>query len=296
MYKQVLILYFFCFTSIIAYAQIPNNSFEQWTTVNGYQNPTDWDNLNEITKSYSVFTCVKLSPGNPGNNYLSLKTVSITGKGLIPGKVVSGKIDTLTYNAISGFPFTQRPSNLIYNMQYMVAMPTDTAFVSVLLTKWNSFSLKRDTVAYGISKFNAMAHQWFSNSTVLNYKSGENPDSSCIVISSSGKSPIKDSYIYIDNLNFNGNVIGINENISQNINIQVFPNPANEILNIHFKEINFKKNFELLLFNQMAELVYSSKDITGDFIKINIAHLTSGVYLLKIKSDKEVANLKIIIE
>lgn len=270
--------------SVYGYAQIPNNGFELWTTINGYQNPTNWGSLNEMTKSYSVATCGKLSPGNPGSNYLVVRTVSVTGKGLIPGRVVSGKIDTVTYKAISGYPFTLRPLNLSYNMQYMVALPSDTAFVSVLLTKWNVNLLRRDTIAFGISNFNAMAHTWFNSSTYLNYKSGDSPDSACIVISSSNNVPLNSSYMYIDNLLFNGSVIGIDEkNLTAN-DVILYPNPSSEnvTLNIIQPLIN---PIQINIYDDRGRLVYE-KIIKENKTIIDVSKLTKGTYFFEIKQSK----------
>lgn len=275
------LIYFFTLLSFSYLAQIPNNSFELWTTIYGYQNLTDWGNLNAITKSYSVATCGKLSPGNPGSNYLVVRTVSVTGKGLIPGRVVSGKIDTVSYKPISGYPFTLRPLNLSYNMQYMVALPSDTAFVSVLLTKWNVNFLKRDTIAFGISRFNAMAHSWFSNSTYLNYKSGDNPDSACIVISSSNILAINNSYMYIDNLQFNGSVIGIEEeNLTEN-DVILYPNPSKNNVTISiFQPILFP--LKVNIYSNDGRLI-NSRIINENKTVIEVSEFKKGTYYIEIK-------------
>lgn len=264
-------------------AQIPNNGFELWTSVNGYQNPTSWANLNEVTKSYSVFTCGKLSPGNPGSSYLSVRTMSVAGKGLVPGRVVSGKIDTVTYKPISGYPFVNRPLSLSYNIQYMVALPTDTAFVSVTLSKWNVNLSKRDTIAFGISRFNAMAHTWFSNSTSLNYVSGDNPDSACIVISSSSNVPLNTSFMYVDNLQFNGNVIGINEISEALNNISVFPNPAQDLVTININQ-SLISTININIYNSSGKLIFS-KTIKDNELTISTHDWSKGLYSIIINEN-----------
>jgi hypothetical protein len=284
MKNQFKLLFVAIVFTVCGKAQIPNNGFELWTTTSGYQNPTDWGNLNAITKSYSVATCGKLSPGNPGNNYLVVRTVSVTGKGLIPGRVVSGKIDTVTYKAVSGYPFSYRPLNLSYNMQYMVALPSDTAFVSVLLTKWNVSLLKRDTVAFGISRFNAMAHTWFTNSTYLNYKSGDSPDSACIVISSSNNVPVNNSYMYVDNLQFNGNVIGIDEKNLTTNDVTLYPNPSKESVTINISQpINVP--IQINIYDNAGKLVLA-KNSKENKIVIDVSEWTKGIYIFEIKQSK----------
>jgi hypothetical protein len=210
--------------------------FEQFTTINGYKNPTNRNSLNKSTKSNSVATCGKLNPSNPVSNYLVVKILSITGKGLILGRVVSDKINTVSYKTVLGFPFASKPLNLSYNMQYMVALPSDTTFLSVFLTKWNVNLLRHNIIAFGISNFNAMDYTWFTNSTNLNNKSGNNSYSDGIAISSSNNAPINNSYMNLDNLLFNGSVIGIDKKNVTAKNVTLYPNPSKEIVTINISQ------------------------------------------------------------
>ncbi len=284
----------FCFIVVIYKAQIPNNSFETWTTISGYQTPVGWDNLNQITYLQGVFTCAKLSPGNPGNYYLSVISRSVTGKGIVPGRIVSGKIDTVTYKPISGYPFTLRPQSLSYNIQYMPYDPSDSSSVKVLLTKWNGVYGKRDTVAIGASYYNAMAHTWFVGSTYLNYKNGDAPDSACIVISSSGNNPKNGSYIYIDNLQFNGSVIGINELNLLSENIMIFPNPAKETLNIKVTEINSSQPLEIRVYSVSGKIIYESSLILP-LTSINTLNWAKGLYTIVLTQNKNSIHKQIVI-
>lgn len=277
--------------SAVSMAQIPNSNFENWSTINGYQSPDNWDNLNKITFSQTIFTCYKGTPGQSGNSYLALITRSVTGKGIVPGRVVSGKIDTITFKPISGFPFALRPQNLNYYLQYMPYDPSDTCSVKVILTKWNSSLQQRDTIALGLNNYNAMAHSWFLASVYLNYQSGNSPDSAIISISSSGVSAKNGSYLYIDNMYFSGDVIGISE-IDSETNIQIYPNPANDKLEI--KTFNSMKDncvIEMKTINGKLLLRLSTNE---DSAQINLSDYTPGIYLLSIKNPKQIINKKII--
>ena len=55
-----------------ASAQIPNNGFENWTTVGTYSNPDNWATLNSLTAPFSIYTATKGMPGSPGSSYLKL--------------------------------------------------------------------------------------------------------------------------------------------------------------------------------------------------------------------------------
>lgn len=275
------------------FCQIPNNGFEAWTNTGTYQTPDNWDNLNQITFNSSIYTCIKGAPGYSGTSYLFLASKAIPGKGIVPGVAVCGKIDTLTYKPISGFPFSARPQYLSSYLQYMPADPADSSSIKVLLTKWNQTLLQRDTVAFGASYFNAMAHSWFNNGTLLNYLNGENPDSAIIVISSSSSMPKNGSYIYVDNLQFIGNVVAINEYSLNSNTISVFPNPSSDIVNIGF---NFDpdKASTLMIFDFSGKLIHQTISLNKSN-SINTSQWSKGVYTVQINSNNQSINKKLII-
>jgi hypothetical protein len=291
--KQLYIAILSVFISVINYAQIPNTGFEAWTNNGAYETPDNWDNLNQMTNNSGIYTCIKGTPGYSGTSYLFLSSKAIAGKGIIPGIAICGKIDTVTYKPKSGFQFALRPQYLSYYMQYMPADPADSSNIKVLLTKWNSSLLQRDTVAFGASYFNGMAHSWFNNGTFLNYKSGENPDSAIIVISSSSSVPKNGSYIYVDNLQFIGNVVGINEYSLNSNTISVFPNPSSDIVNIGFNS-NHDKASTLMIFDFSGNLIYKTRELNKSNT-INTSQWSKGIYTIQVNSNNQSINKKLII-
>jgi hypothetical protein len=277
----------------IGFAQIPNNGFDTWTNNGIYQTPTYWDNLNQITYDNSIYTCVQGTPGYIGSSYLILTTKSVLGKGVVPARVVSGKIDTVTYKPIHGYPFANRPQTLTYNLQYMPYDPSDSSSVTVLLTKWNTTTYKRDTVAFGGSYYNAMAHSWFVGTTYLTYLSGENPDSAMIVISASSSAPKSGSYIYIDNLQFNGNVVGITENSINDIGVSVFPNPTRHNVTIKIDN-TANTDYDLKVYDFEGKLIYE-QTVLSNTITLNTSQWSRGFYNLSITNNNKILTKKLII-
>jgi len=127
------------------FAQIPNSGFEDWIDQGNYNNPDLWSSLNDMTEPAGVYTCTKGSPGNPGASYLKLTSKNVTGMGLLPGIAVSGELNTIDMQALSGFPFTGRPESISGNWKYM-AYEGDQGYISILLTLWNPSSQSRDTI------------------------------------------------------------------------------------------------------------------------------------------------------
>lgn len=279
--------------SVFTKAQIPNSSFEFWTSTNGYQTSDNWDNLNQITYNSGIYTCIEGSPGYSGASYLYLISKAIPGKGIVPGVAVCGVIDTITYKPKSGFSFTERPQYLSYYLQYMPYDPSDSSSVKILLTKWNQTQFKRDTIAFGASYFNSMEHTWFYNSTYLNYASEETPDSAIIVISSSSSVPKDGSYIYIDDLQFNGIAIGIDENRLNSNLVSISPNPSSEVINVR---ISSGADFpmELIIYDYLGKLISKTHLLNQNNI-LNISGLSKGVYTLQVHSKSQVLNNKLII-
>lgn len=273
------------------YGQIPNGSFDEWSNANGYTTPTNWGNLNALTSSSGFYSCEEGVPGFDGISYLRLTTKAIAGIGVVPGVVVCGEIDTLTYLPKSGFPFSGRPQYLGYYLQYMPYDGSDSCSVSVLLTKWNPLQSRRDTVAYGASYFNSMAHEWFSNLTTLYYYSSANPDSAIIVISASASARQNGSYIMIDDMQFDGFVIPSDNGQMGGSDLLVFPNPSSGIVNIRFAD-NEKLPDEILVYDLSGKLIVHEAAVADNYI-LDASNWGKGLYFLQLKGNSKAITRRI---
>ena len=289
----------FAITSISVSAQIPNNSFENWTTVSTYSNPTSWDQLNAMTSSMSIYTATKGTGGATGGgaSYLKLISKTVGTMGVVPGVAVSGVLDMTTFKAKSGFAFAQQPQKLTGNWQYM-AYGADAGFVAVYLTKWNSMMMVRDTVAKAMQNLSGMVMSWANFNLNLTYMSSAIPDSAIIILSSSGAIPVNNSYLYVDNLSFSGAVTGLKS--SENIisNISVFPIPTTENITV---QLNVQKTsvVKIQLIDVTGKLIKETNvgEIIGKFeTTINTVGIKEGTYFLKVISKDAVEIKKIIIQ
>ncbi|HOV55782.1 MAG TPA: T9SS type A sorting domain-containing protein, partial [Bacteroidales bacterium] len=73
----------------------------------------------------------------------------------------------------------------------------------------------------------------------------------------------------------------INENDFTNINISIYPNPVNDILNIHFQNNADKASVQIL--DIMGRIFYNEvlSNINNDLI-INTASMPSGTYIIRV--------------
>jgi hypothetical protein len=84
----------------------------------------------------------------------------------------------------------------------------------------------------------------------------------------------------------------INRNDDNN-QLKVFPNPANELLNINLQNNNIEN---CIILNTLGQTVYNSaNEINGNHkIQLNIADLNVGVYFVKVRSGNGSYNAKFI--
>ncbi len=277
-----------------ALAQIPNNSFENWTSMGSYINPDNWDQLNAMTAAMgSVYTCTKGTPGYVGSSYLKLTSQTISMMGVMPGIAATGTLNTSSYMVSGGFPFTQRPQSIKGEWQYMGGSTTDSAMIAVYLTQWNTAMGMRDTVAMLMSKTRGMAMTWTSFNLNLMYMNGGTPDTAQIILASGNLvNPVSGSYLFVDNLSFAGSVAGIKENNLHAVSVNLFPNPASYKLVINLTNSKSVKG-QIDIYDVIGKKVKSLSDV--DFTTntiIDIADLNTGGYFVKLSTSDEVITKK----
>lgn len=300
--KKIFSLFAAAIISGTAIAQIPNSGFETWTTTSGYDVPTGWDQLNSMTSSMSTYTCTKGTPGNPGSSYIKLVSKTVTGMGVMPGIACSGVLDQSSMTNIvgkSGFPSTARPVSLTGNWQYM-AYGSDQGYIMVLLSKWNSAINMRDTVAFVKQNLSGMVMSWGAFTIPLTYQSGVVPDSAMIVLSASGSTPVNNSYLYVDNLAFTGNVpaTAVN-NVTNTPNaLSISPNPATTTANIEYASV-VGGNIRIVIndINGRAISVFNKAASAGNNkIPLDLSGMAKGLYLVNITEGQNTSVQKLIVE
>lgn len=293
------LLFSLLFSGIVsaAIAQIPNAGFENWTSMGPYDNPDRWGNLNQKTASSGVFT-VAMGTSAPASGiaYAKLTTKSINGI-VTPGIIVSGEIDTLTLRPLSGFPFNLKPEKLKGKWQFM-GYGTDAATIAAWLTKWNATTQSRDTVASLTTTTTGMLHTWGSFSLPFVYRNSLTPDTAVIMISSSGKAPVKNSFIWVDDLVFEGDVTSVPDK-EQTAGITVYPNPASTYLRINLfssrddvAKITLSDNIGNQVLDLSKEITYGSNQVMLD---LDSGRIRSGMYFLRVKTTSGDSTRKVII-
>lgn len=297
MQKTILSIAAVALCSASLFAQIPNNGFENWTSMGTYNNPNGWDQLNGMTSGMSVYTCSKGTPGNIGTAYLKLTSKTVTGMGVVPGVAVSGVLNSTTMQPKSGFSYSQRPTALTGAWQHMI-YGSSQGFITVTLTRWNAGTQSRVPVGSGSVTLSGMAMSWANFSIPISYSDANNPDSCIIVLSASGTTPTNNDYLWVDNLGFTVSTAGINTIDNYVSNITTYPNPSSDNVIV---ELNAQKpsHINLQLIDVTGKIIneVNAGLVQGNYKHtINTTDITKGIYFLKVVANDAVEVKKIIIQ
>lgn len=282
--------------SALSLAQIPNFSFESWSAVGAYEVPNQWGTLNNTTKTFSVYTVTKATPGNPGNFYMKI-TSKTMGTSVAPGIAVSGVLDSITMKPKSGFPYAMQPAAFAGRWQHMIYGTTQGS-LRALLTKWNTSLNKRDTIALAAQVLSGMAMSWANFSINFVYYSSVVPDSCSIDLRASGVTPTNLDYLWVDNLAFTGSVTGLNNSVSILNYVLMYPNPTTEEIKL---SLNLEKpqTVKVDVVDLTGKTIYSKNYgvLSGESLQtINVSDIAKGIYFVKVIADESIQTRKIVIE
>ncbi len=287
--KKYFYLFIFVLAAVSGKAQIVNNQFENWTNVGAYDSLNHWS-----TDDFLVSTCAQKNSVNPQSGSASLLlTTSLYVNGVyvaLPGAASTGGF---AVNGVSvdlskgGQPDTV---NHTYLKGYYKFAPvgSDTGSIEVVLYKRNGAN--RDTIASGIMLLTAAASSYTVFSVPLNYIRPGTSDSSIVYFQSSGRTVSGlfntgtiGSTLYIDSVYFDG-ITGINELPSNLVSINVFPNPASNILTIESKwKTPVKITISML---DMNGKLLQSIPMTDNKQRIDISALANGNYFYELMDER----------
>ncbi len=178
----------------------------------------------------------------------------------------------------------------------------DQPFVRVGLTKWNTSTNKRDTIASLYKSIPDMMMAWDTFTLNLTYNDGVNgtsmADSAIIMFSSSGKKPVDKSYLYVDNIAFSDIASGVEELNNTITNVSVFPNPTVNDVAISFSSEDASPYKVQLL--DIHGRVVQERVLAGQIgehsCPLHVAGMPKGVYLVKISGKESTQSKKLVIQ
>jgi hypothetical protein len=281
---------------------LPTQDFESWITTTGAQQPVGFTSANVLTVFGNDTVCHKSSSANSGSFAMKLETIKLSnnfGASIgVPDTVsfaFTGAIvnSGFTYTIKTGYPFYNRPQFMAFYYKYSPAAG-DSATAGIVLTKWNSGTGSRDTVATGMKHMGSKG-MYSVDSVMLTYTSayasGGNPDSAFVYFASSNIKRFSINPGGTMTLQYNSTKIGsllwvddwfptsVGVNEINTMKYSAFPVPANDVYTLRFEKSERKT---IQVFDLNGKLVDEMSG-TEKIMNIKTLNYNPGVYLLCIK-------------
>ncbi len=252
MKKLLLFTIAFIIVSKVIAQPFANGNLEGWQQSQSglYDQPTGgfWATLNPLVDLTGPVTVEKTTDACQGEFAAKLTTKNFTSL-LVAGFLASGTFNQLNLaNPLTiGKPFTQKPQTLSGCYKYAPVNGDSAALVSIL-TKWNSQTNSRDTIA-SAGGITAQPQVDYTNfNYTYEYFSQETPDSIQIVFTSSADGANNNgqvgSALWVDNVEL-GILNGINIPLMPEVAVTLYPNPAVDNVIINLDNIEGKSTLSL---------------------------------------------------
>jgi hypothetical protein len=217
---------------------------------------------------------------------------------IIPGVIGTIAINWVTKNAILGIPYPYGTTKPLRFNGYFQFYPVsgDSAAVVVLLSKWNSISHHRDTLAYNRISFHGTFNTWTQFDDAVAYiDQTTTPDSltllylSCagfnasMMLASVGQ---VGSTALFDDVNLTG-VNGFPLMLMPSVPVRLSPNPARDYMNIQLGQTVTDGYFEI--YDAQAKLI-RRYPVNGTSQQISVGNLSSGMYYYKLTGQNKMLN------
>ena len=257
--------------------QLPNASFETWTSPN---NPDGWGTWESAIGAPLGLATKDDTVKILGTSSVKIKTDSVqTGptKRLIAGFVSSGSIEYAPpVVSFLGVPFTYRPDTLVFLYKY-APVSTDSAYVEIEVSGTTTALLE------GGIQLPGTAGQWYELSipTTAQISAGA-VDSIRVKFASStpGTSGFQGSVLNVDAVRF-GYVTLPNaiQELANSLDVTIYPNPASELLTISTAEST--EGFTVTVADVTGKIV-AAKNLQGNRTTIGVSEFANGTYIYRI--------------
>lgn len=216
---------------------------------------------------------------------------------LIPGVIGTLEINWASMNATLGKPFTWTTKPTRFQGYYM-SMPVsnDSSAAILLLSKWNSGTHRRDTIAYNRLVFKGTVNTYTQFDSEVNYWDASTmPDSvTVLLLSCAGYNAAfmmasvgrVGSQAYFDDVTLT-NISGLPYLLTPEVEVKISPNPASSFLNVSVSEPVKNGIFEIYTLDGKR---ISHQPVAGTSQRINVQNLPAGTYFYKLTNGEKTLN------
>jgi hypothetical protein len=216
----------------------------------------------------------------------------------IPGVIGTINIKWAEEKAILGIPFPYGTDLPFWFSGYYQSYPisNDSSAAVILLSKWNSSTKKRDTIAYNRLVFHGTVNEWTQFATPITYFDQTNvPDSLTILLLSCagfnasnmfGSIGQVGSQALFDDVTLSG-FSGFPLLLMPSVNVKLSPNPASQYMKIETGRSIDNGFFEV--YDAQAKLIRQIP-MSGNSKQISINDLSAGTYYYKLIENSKLLN------
>jgi len=283
---------------------LPDGDFESWKLYTPVSSAPFYEPTGGFFKTLNLLDTIPTPPG------ITVYRCDTAHAGTYSARCITRKIDVLsiiipgvvgnitlhfqTNSAILGVPFkwTARPVRF---QGYYEAYPLngDSAAAILLLSKWNTATKKRDTLAYNRLVFHGTVSSWTKFDTAITYRNNTDmPDTICmLLLSCAGYSASNmfgsvgqvGSQALFDDVTLTGVYPwGVDNLLTQNLSISVSPNPASDHINVSLEKAVQGGSFEI--YNVQGRLV-GKRQMNDLNARFDISSLPAGMYYYRMCKD-----------
>jgi hypothetical protein len=257
---------------------IPNGSFEEWTSINGYPEPVDWATFNVLSFLFQAdYSVTQETPGVDGDYYLKLAAqVNPLDTSLLPAVAYVGSFNFGSENGTAGFPVSNIPSFLSGSYRSSI-LDGDYAGIFCFFTRWNTGLNTSDTLALATLEITTDVADWTTFDIPIIPMMTGTPDTCNIFLLSGGGEVGVGSVFDIDDLHFSGNVQSVDE--ASAAPFHIYPNPFQHELMIDLRDA--KNPCNIIVYDSQGRMVEQVQQSNTARL-MDLSHLSSGLYTVHI--------------
>ncbi len=284
--KPLFLLIIFVFPSLIKSSaqNVPNGSFDNWTSFGFYEVPDSWNTTDSVSLTQGSHSATKETVDFHSTPY-ALKLFPFNSFiGTIPGVASNGKLNTSTLSFTGGSIDTVRHQTLNGWYKYS-PVSNDSCSVIVTLFKWDGAT--KIIIATGVFGISVATSVYTPFTINLAYATTDTPDSMLLSVYSSalGASHIG-TVLLVDDFSFTGVVSGLNEPADLVNSVTIFPVPASNKLTVALDlRKNMNTTFEIADATGKKMIIHEMNPLKTED-NINISVLSNGNYVYTVRDEK----------
>jgi hypothetical protein len=283
--------------------KVYGGGFESWKYRAGwnYYEPDSsmFSTLNILDSVGAGITVRPCDTAHSGNHSASLITskLDLGFPIVIPGVIGTISIRWATQKAILGIPYPYGNDLPHWFTGWYQSYPVsgDSSAAVVLLSKWNTSLLRRDTIAYNRLVFHGVFDAWTSFETPIAYRDfSTTPDSLTILLLSCGGFNAANMFGSVGQVGSKAlfddvNLLGFNGlplYSAPSMTVKLSPNPAIDYLKFDLGR-NVNGYFEV--YDAQAKLIRQVA-VSGNTGQVNVSDLNAAMYYYKLTESAKLLN------